>query len=64
MTDTQERSAAHHDIDPDISVDDFAAQAEEWLENKLDRRPPATEQVWGEGDFDVSVFSHAASLSA
>jgi alkylation response protein AidB-like acyl-CoA dehydrogenase len=56
MTDTQERPAAQYDIDPNISVDDFAAQAEEWLASKLDRRPPPAEQVWGEGDFDVSVF--------
>ncbi len=56
MTDTQQRSEAQYDTDPDISVDDFAAEAEAWLATKLERRPPPTEQVWGEGEFDVSVF--------
>lgn len=48
-------------IAADISVDDFAAQAETWLATKLLRRQPAGEQVWGEGDFDVSVF-HAMTF--
>ncbi|MFN3257839.1 MAG: acyl-CoA dehydrogenase family protein [Ilumatobacter sp.] len=54
MTDIQDRPL----VDPDISVDDFAAQAEAWLESKLERRPTKTETgiVWGEGEFDVSVF--------
>jgi alkylation response protein AidB-like acyl-CoA dehydrogenase len=54
MTDIQERPS----IDPDISVDDFTAQATEWYEANAVRR--ATHEaglVWGEGDFDVSVFS-------
>ncbi len=56
MADTQERSAPQLDNDPQISVDDFAEQAERWLSTKLDRRHPPSEQVWGDGDFDVSVF--------
>lgn len=61
MADTQERPTAQFNDDPDISVDDFAAQAEEWLATRLDRRPPSGAQVWGEGDFDVSVF-HAMTF--
>lgn len=48
-------------IAEDIGVDEFAEQAETWLATKLDRRPPSAEQVWGEGDFDVSVF-HALTF--
>ncbi len=44
-----------------ISVDEFAAEAQAWLETKLERRPPSADQVWGEGDFDVSVF-HAMTF--
>ena len=47
MTDTR--------IDPDISVDDFVAEAETWLDAHFDRRE-TREFVWGEGDFDVAVF--------
>ncbi len=43
-------------IDPNISVEDFVAAAEAFLESKLQRRPPTIEQEWGEGEFDVSVF--------
>ena len=60
MTDTQERSTTNntegYGIDVGISVDDFAALSEAFLEANLDRRPAPTEQVWGEGEFDVSVF--------
>ncbi len=61
MTQTPARPVPKYDIPGDISVDDFAAQAEEWLATKLDRRPPSAEQVWGEGEFDVSVF-HAMTF--
>jgi alkylation response protein AidB-like acyl-CoA dehydrogenase len=54
MTDIQERPA----VDPDISVEDFTAQATEWFEANATRRSAAgAGLVWGEGDFDVSVFS-------
>ncbi len=51
MTDTAAR------IDPDISVDDFVAEAEAWLEANAARRDArGRDLVWGEGDFDVAVF--------
>lgn len=51
MTNTDNR------IDPDISVADFAAEAEAWLEvNAVRRDSRGGEFVWGEGDFDVAVF--------
>lgn len=55
MTDTQDRTT---DIDPDISVEEFAADAAAWLETKLQRKKVGEDGsfVWGEGDFDVSVF--------
>ena len=42
----------------DISVDDFIVEAEHWLDSKLQRRKVGEDGsfVWGEGDFDVSVF--------
>jgi alkylation response protein AidB-like acyl-CoA dehydrogenase len=44
-------------IDPDISVEDFAAEAEAWLDEHATKRPTETgESRWGEGDFSVSVF--------
>jgi alkylation response protein AidB-like acyl-CoA dehydrogenase len=50
MTDTQTRSP--------ISVEDFAADAEAWLDANAIRKPDAAVggQAWGEGHFDVSVF--------
>lgn len=48
-------------IAADIGVEEFAEQADAWLTGKLDRRPPSAEQVWGQGDFDVSVF-HALTF--
>ncbi|MFK7919346.1 MAG: acyl-CoA dehydrogenase family protein [Ilumatobacter sp.] len=55
MTDTQDRT---NDIDPNISVEDFAADAERWFDAKLERRKVGDDGsfVWGEGEFDVSVF--------
>ena len=54
MTDIQERPL----VDPDITVDDFAAQATAWFEENTTRRPSSDDGlVWGEGQFDVSVFS-------
>ena len=54
MTDTQQRPL----VDPDIAVDDFAAQATAWFEANSTRRPHSNDGlVWGEGNFDVSVFS-------
>lgn len=50
-------------VPAEISVEDFATQAEEWLGTRLERRQPATEQAWGEGELDVSVF-HALTLDA
>lgn len=61
MADTPEQLTAHVNDDPNISVTDFAAEAERWLATRLDRRPPSGEQVWGEGEFDVSVF-HAMTF--
>jgi alkylation response protein AidB-like acyl-CoA dehydrogenase len=56
MTDTQERSAAL--VDPDITVDDFVAQARVWFDEHAVRRPTSEAELgWGEGEFDVSVFS-------
>lgn len=53
MTDTQERPA----IDPDISVEDFEAEALAWLEANAEPRPDASGPIeWGKGEFSVSVF--------
>ncbi len=58
MTDTQERSAEEALVDPNISVDDFVAQARVWFDEHAVRRPTSeAERQWGEGEFDVSVFS-------
>ncbi len=44
-------------VDPDITVDDFVAEAEAWLDaNSTRRTDRMVEQQWGEGDFDVAVF--------
>ena len=43
-------------LDPDISVDDFVAEAREWFEANT-RPKVAIETTDGEGEFDVSVFS-------
>ena len=42
----------------------FKARAEHWLADHKPRRVPVTEtpKVWGEGDFDVTVF-HDRSLA-
>lgn len=54
MTDLQQRLTAG----PDISVDDFVTQARVWFEANAERRPVrSAEAAWGDGDFDVSVFS-------
>ncbi len=54
MTDTQQRAL----VDPDIGVDDFAAQATAWFEANATRRPHSDDGLaWGDGTFDVSVFS-------
>ena len=40
MTDTQERSDVEGaPVDPDISVDDFVAQARVWFDEHATRRP-------------------------
>ena len=45
MTDTQQRPI----VDPDISVEDFTAQAAEWFEANATRRPThEAGLVWGE----------------
>lgn len=53
MTDTIEAATASM-----ISVEDFAEQAERWLDEHATRRTATdtSEQRWGEGDFSVSVF--------
>ncbi len=45
-------------IDPDISVEEFSERTERWLEAKLQRKKVGDDGsfVWGEGEFDVSVF--------
>jgi alkylation response protein AidB-like acyl-CoA dehydrogenase len=49
-------------IAPDISVESFVAEAEEWLEANATRRVElGSTLVWGEGDFDVAVF-HALTF--
>ena len=56
MTDTTERPRQL--VDPDISVEEFSEQATAWFEANAERRPTSTGGfVWGEGEFDVSVFS-------
>ncbi len=51
MTDTADRPG------PDISVEDFVADAQAWLEANARRRDArGAGLVWGEGDFDVAVF--------
>ena len=55
MTDARPAAPA---VDPTISVEEFTAQAQAWFEENADRRHAATSDiVWGEGEFDVSVFS-------
>ena len=52
---TAERSVH---VDPDVSVDDFIAQAREWFEANSTRRARGEQpEVDGEPEFDVSVFS-------
>ena len=54
MTDTAVTPA----VDPDISVDDFVAQARVWFDEHAVRRPTSEAELgWGEGEFDVSVFT-------
>jgi alkylation response protein AidB-like acyl-CoA dehydrogenase len=56
MTDTTERPRQL--VDPDISVEEFSEQATAWFEANATRRATHTGGfVWGEGEFDVSVFS-------
>jgi len=45
-------------VDPDISVEDFAAEAADWLaaHATLRRQKQHDGVQWGEGDFDVAVF--------
>jgi alkylation response protein AidB-like acyl-CoA dehydrogenase len=47
-----------YDIPADISVDDFITEAEIWLDSVLQRKKVGEDGsfVWGEGEFDVSVF--------
>ncbi len=56
--DAENHAVAEYDIDPDISVDEFSDVAERWLETKLQRKKVGDDGsfVWGEGEFDVSVF--------
>lgn len=50
--------STQYDITPDISVEDFASGAELWLDSVLQRKKVGEDGsfVWGEGEFDVSVF--------
>jgi alkylation response protein AidB-like acyl-CoA dehydrogenase len=59
MTEIQERPALHGGpVDPDISVDDLVAHARVWFDEHAVRRPTSEAELgWGEGEFDVSVFS-------
>ena len=44
-------------MDPDISVDDFVAEARVWLDEHAEKRTDrGGDFVWGEGEFDVAVF--------
>ncbi|MFK8025620.1 MAG: acyl-CoA dehydrogenase family protein [Ilumatobacter sp.] len=52
MTDTQHRPL----VDPDISVDDFVAEATAWFEANAERKDPGASASDAEV-FDVSVFS-------
>jgi len=45
-------------VDPDISVDEFVAEARLWFDEHAARRSTVeTDLAWGQGTFDVSVFS-------
>jgi alkylation response protein AidB-like acyl-CoA dehydrogenase len=57
MTDTRPA------VDPHISIDDFLAEAKEWLDANAEPRPAAGagDVVWGAGTFDVAVF-HALAF--
>ncbi len=58
MTDTRERPAASELVDPNISVDDFVAEARVWFDEHATLRPADEADLgWGQGTFDVSVFS-------
>ena len=59
MTNTQERTTVDAgSADAGISVDDFIVEARAWFDEHAVRRPTSdTELGWGEGTFDVSVFS-------
>jgi alkylation response protein AidB-like acyl-CoA dehydrogenase len=59
MTEIQERPALQGGpVDPDISVDDLVAHARVWFDEHAVRRPTSEAELgWGEGEFDVSVFS-------
>jgi alkylation response protein AidB-like acyl-CoA dehydrogenase len=59
MTDTAVTpTSLRPSVDPNISVDDLAAEAREWFEANASRRATHdADLVWGEGEFDVSVFS-------
>jgi alkylation response protein AidB-like acyl-CoA dehydrogenase len=52
MTDTRPA------VDPNISIDDFVAEAKEWLDANAEPRTAVGtgDIVWGEGTFDVAVF--------
>jgi alkylation response protein AidB-like acyl-CoA dehydrogenase len=41
---------------PDITIDEFTAEARSFLDANAERRPPAAEFVWGEGSDEVAVF--------
>jgi alkylation response protein AidB-like acyl-CoA dehydrogenase len=54
MSDTQHPVA----VDPDISIDDFIADATTWLQaNAEPRTSVGAGREWGDGNFDVSVFA-------
>ena len=39
-----------------ISIEDFTAEATAFLDDNVEKRPPATEFRWGDGSDDVAVF--------
>ncbi len=52
-------TTTEHRVDPDISIDDFLAEARIWFDDNAEPRPATTTPAaWGEGPFDVSVFAN------
>jgi alkylation response protein AidB-like acyl-CoA dehydrogenase len=41
-----------------VDLDDWLAAAERWLDDRLPKRPPARELVWGDGSDSVALFKN------